>query len=366
MKMLLVIHFFFIPITLFAQIEINHIEEYKKLIFNVQSEYTNSIGTAFIVGRNESHYFLATARHVINGSQNAVLISADGTQHKATLVAEHDVHDLALLQTPFFPLKVDTIPIVTDIAMNDEVGFVSLKDSGKVFPSRGTGIVRDVTGESLSLIMGDVELGHSGSPLFSKDGIAGIIIKNGRFIECLNIMLAMEIIEEWGDGLFADLFEERKVNRLKLVEPRTVIDKEITTLSVKGIKSDEGIKNLSHLVDGRLETMWSCSIAKGEAVDVLFTFEKLVSVSQFKIYVSDDLPELLPRGYIFATNKDKTVYAYFLAILKYKERDRNGYWIIYELPRPELATEVTLYFSPVNTSTTSYYFNEIEFYGVEL
>src|SRR5690554_3046695 len=139
MKALLAMLFFSIPLSLFAQIDINHIEEYKELIFSVQAEHQNSIGTAFIVGKNESHYYLATAKHVINGSQNAVLTSLNGEQCNATLVAEHDVHDLALLQTGLLPLRADQVPVVTDIAMNDEVGFVSVKDSGKVLPSRETG-----------------------------------------------------------------------------------------------------------------------------------------------------------------------------------------------------------------------------------
>ena len=366
MKALLAMLFGFIPLHLFSQIDTKHLEEYKELIFNVQNEHSNSIGTAFVVGKNDSHYFLATAKHVLNGSREAILTSLDGGQYNASLVAEHDVHDLALVQTEFLPLQIDEVPIVIDIAMNDEVGFVSLKDRGKVLPSKGAGVVRDVTGESLSIIMKEVEQGHSGSPLISKDGIAGVIIKNGRFIECLNIMLVEEIVEEWGEGLFETVFVEVRSDRLKLVEPKSARNKEATNLRVAQVKSDRNLVDLDNLVDGKLGNVWTCSVDKGEAVDVWFVFEKLTSVRRFRIFISDDLPELLPRGYIFLADKENTVYASFLSILKHKERGRNGYWIVYELPKPELATEVTLYFSQAGTNKTSYYFNEIEFYGVAL
>src|SRR5690606_8510198 len=90
MKVLLAMLFSFIPLHLFSQIDTKHLEEYKELIFNVQNEHSNSIGTAFVVGKNDSHYFLATAKHVLNGSREAILTSLDGGQYNASLVAEHD------------------------------------------------------------------------------------------------------------------------------------------------------------------------------------------------------------------------------------------------------------------------------------
>jgi hypothetical protein len=366
MKVLSVVLFFFISISLFGQIEIDRIGEYQQLIFNVRVESNRLMGTAFIVGKNESHCFLATAKHVLNGSQEAILISLDGTQHKATLVAEHDVYDLALLQTPLFPLTTDELPIVTDIAMNDEVGFVSLKDRGKVLPSKGTGIVRDVTGESLSIIMREVEQGHSGSPLLSKDGIAGVIVKNGRFIECLNIMLVKEIVEEWAEDLFVTVFVERGINRLKLADPKTIKDKEIEILSVKAIESGKHTEDLSKLVDNTLATVWSTSVAEDEATDVLVTFENLVSLTLFKIFISENSPDNLPDGHVYVINNDKYFETFFQAILAYKERDRNGYWYVYRFLRPQLATHVKLFFTHHQFTTISYYLNEVEFYGVEL
>jgi len=217
---------FFTQIILFAQMEISQIEDYRELIFNVQSEFNNSIGTAFIVGKSERYYFLVTAKHVLHGENNVTLFSIAGSQHKADFLMEHDVHDLALLKTPIFPINGDRIPIVTALEMKDEVAFLSAKDLGKIFPNNGSGIVRDVTGESISVIMNGVEPGHSGSPLLSKDGIAGIIIKRGRFIESINILLVNEIIDEWGEGLFEKLFVEQKISRIKLAVPNTVIGKE--------------------------------------------------------------------------------------------------------------------------------------------
>lgn len=366
MKALLAMLFSFIPLHLFSQIDTKHLEEYKELIFNVQNEHSNSIGTAFVVGKNDSHYFLATAKHVLNGSREAILTSLDGGQYNASLVAEHDVHDLALVQTEFLPLQIDEVPIVIDIAMNDEVGFVSLKDRGKVLPSKGAGVVRDVTGESLSIIMREVEQGHSGSPLISKDGIAGVIIKNGRFIECLNIMLVKEIVEEWAEDLFVTVFVERGINRLKLADPKTIKDKEIEILSVKAIESGKHTEDLSKLVDNTLATVWSTSVAEDEATDVLVTFENLVSLTLFKIFISENLPDNLPDGHVYAINNDKYFETFFQAILAYKERDRNGYWYVYRFLRPQLATHVKLFFTHHQFTTISYYINEVEFYGVEL
>lgn len=365
MRLLLAIFPFFIPFTLFSQIDIKNIEGYRELVFNVRTQ-DNGLGAGFIVGKNESHYFLATAKHVINGNHQAVLTSLDGEQYNATLLAEHDVHDLALLQTPLFSLRSDKVPIVTDIVMNDEVGFVSLKDRGKVLPSKGAGIVRDVTGESLSIIMKEVEQGHSGSPLISKDGIAGVIIKNGRFIECLNITLVQEIVEGWGESLFESVFVEMKSERRDLVAPKTAANQEEGRLPVMEIKSDKNMINLARLIDGNLGNVWSGSVTAGEGMDVQVTFHRLVSVRQIKIYVSDGLSELLPRGYISLADGDRTVYAYFLATLKYKERYRNGHWLVYELPRPELATKVIMYFHAGGSKGISYYFNEIEFHGIAL
>jgi hypothetical protein len=367
MKILFVMFSFFIPVTLFAQIDINHIEEYKKLIYSVQTEHKNSIGAAFIVGKNESHYFLATAKHVINGSQNAVLTSIDGTQYEASLVAAHDVHDLALLQTPFFPLKVDKVPIVTDIAMNDEVGFVSVKDQGKVIPSRGAGIVRDVTDESLSLIMGGVELGHSGSPLLSKDGIAGIIVKNGRFIECINIMLVKEIMDEWGEGLFEGWLVKQKFNRERLSQPGNTLNNSEETVSIKGIEGDGNCRtDLMHLIDGYLNTSWSCSGMSGDLNMVRLEFYKTAFITKLEIYISDKALKELPYGNIHVSGNDGNDVVSFDPVLEGKRRQSNGYWYIYRFSQPILGIEVAFGLTYKGSEASTSTFNEIQLYGIPL
>lgn len=368
MKALLAILLFFTQSIVFAQLGTNQIEEYKELIFTVRRESDHSIGTAFVVGKSESHFFLATAKHVLNGDKSAILTSLNGTEYKASLVREHDVHDLALLQTPLLPIKTDRGIVIPDIEMNDEVMFLSAKDSGKLLPSKTPGIIRDVTDKSLSLVMDEVGPGHSGSPVFGKNGITGMILKNGRFIECMNISLVKEIIDVWGDESFEGFFVEKKAIQLIGNVPRLDKDKKMVPVSVVGVESASETKNLTNLVDGKLETTWSYSVESGEEMEILISLEEPVALGSVRIYIPYKFSNFFPAGSIhFIDNKRrKEAYTSFSSIFKEKERHNNGYWFVYDLPKPESATTILLQFKNNRSVPVSFCFSEIQFYGVEL
>lgn len=367
MKNLYIILYFLSISGLYGQIDIHHVEAYKPGVFSIYSESGNVTGTAFVVGKNERYHYLATAKHVLNGSKSVHLISLEGQRFDATTVYEDDVHDLALLQAPLLDIPIEAIPIVTDIAMNDEVGFVSMKDAGKILPSRGTGIVRDVTGESLTLIMREVELGHSGSPLFCKDGIVGIIVKNGRFIECLNIMLAKEIIDEWGEGLFEGLFVEQKIDRARLPQSGTTLNHAEEIISIKGIHGDGVCQTgLINLIDGYLNTSWSCPGSVGDVRMVRLAFYKSTPISKLEIYISDESLGELPYGNIHVFDNDENNVISFESIFRHKRRQSRGYWYIYLFEKPILATEVAFGLNYMGPEPGTVTLNEIQFYGINL
>lgn len=367
MKACLIFFSFLIPNSIYAQMDMSNIEDYKEIIFNVVLENNNSIGTAFVVGKSENHVYLITARHVISSSQNVILTSINGKKYTASLIEEHDVYDLALLETSLFPLSSDRIPIVSDIAMNDEVVFFSLKDLGKILPSNRPGIIRDITGESINVIIDEVELGHSGSPIFCISGIAGIILKKGRFTECINILLVKEIIEIWANGEFQVLLEERAIERVVLPQPGSTLNKQDEIISIEKILSDEScFSELINLVDQNLHTSWSCSGKSRDERNVLLQFYGTASISKIKIYISNDSTSELPIGSISFFNENNRTDVGFNSALSHKENQGDGYWYTYIFKKPILATKLAFQFGFIGDEIQTINFNEIQCIGIPL
>jgi hypothetical protein len=365
MKNLLTLLLFMIQSVLFAQLEIDQIDLYKQIVFNVHNQSDNSIGTAFIVGKSETHFYLATAKHVLNGQKEMLLTSIDGVKHQASLVREHDVYDFAILRTPLFLLQQKKIPIITDISMNNEVSFVSAKDLGKIFPIKGNGIVRDVTEESISAVMNNVNPGHSGSPLLSKNRIAGIILKNGNFIECLNILLIKKIIDAWGDQVFYSIFEEQRAMQITMQGQIPILDTDLANLKIVKVTSANVEKDLMNLVDGKLETRWSYYLEPNKEIELLLQLSEFGFVGSFKFHISEKFSNFFPNGTIYFIDKksNKIVYTNFSSIFKQKMKSKFGYWFIYHLPDYESATEIRIHLKNDKNINFPCYFNEIQFYG---
>ena len=363
MRQYLLFILFLLSHNLVAQLQTDNITPTKKIVFGVTKGFGNSIGSAFIVGKNSEYYFLATAKHVVQGDKELLLTSLKGSQHPATVVNSHSVHDLALLRTPIFKLDFDSIPIVSNLSMNDEVVFISLKDSGTILPSKSPGIVRDVNGEVVSIIMKEVEPGHSGSPLISNGGIAGMITKNGKFIQCINILLAKEIIEEWGYDLFESLLSEHKLNRVNLNITQSSASSSEEPISIKEIIADESCTSgILNLTDRYLNTSWSCSGDLNDISKLRIGFYQLTSISRLDIYISDEsTSQTLPHEISVFDD-----YIINFLSLKHSKRQGNGYWYSYEFNAPYMAKELTIGLNCDSGKTGSITFNEILFYGIAL
>ena len=363
MRQYLLFILFLLSHNLVAQIQTDNVTPYKHIIFGVTKGFGNSIGSAFIVGKSSEYYFLATAKHVVQGDEKLLLTSLKGSQYPATVVTSHAVHDLALLRTPIFDLDLEAIPIVINLSMNDEVAFVSVKDSGKILPSKSPGIVRDVNGESVSVIMKEVESGHSGSPLISSTGIAGMITKNGKFIECINIVLVKEILEEWGDDLFKSLFSEHKLNRINLNITQSSLGSSEEPISIKDIIADESCTaGVLNLTDRYLNTSWSCSCDLNDISKLRIGFYQVTSILRLDIYISDESTSQTFPHEISVFND----YEINFLSLKHSKRQGNGYWYSYEFNAPYMAKELTIGLNYDAGKTGSVTFSEILFYGIAL
>lgn len=367
MKRLLTLLLFFTQGILFAQLEIDQSSLYKQIIFNVHNQSDNSIGTAFIVGKSERHFFLATAKHVLNGKKDILLTSIDGVQRQANLFWEHDVYDFAILRTPRFSISFDKIPIIIDLAMNDEVAFISAKDLGKTLPTNRSGIVRNVSSESISVIMSSVDLGHSGSPLFAKNGIAGIIIRNGRFIECINIVLANEIITSLGITDFDVVLEYRNIARPILPQPGSLLNKVKERILIKELTSDGTCTNgLANLADRNLRTWWSCTGEVGDLNMINLELSGVSSVSKIKIFIAERNLTKLPTGRVFIYyNNEKITYS-LTSLFESKESHSNGFWCTYAFKKSVLATKISFGFEYTGSKKETITYNEIEIEGISL
>lgn len=366
MRLTLLLLYLFVSIELQAQ-DRSKFDLDKNIIFTVSGRKGNSLGTAFIVGKNKEHYFLATAKHVIEGQKDFHLTSMQGKNHPATLLIAHTVHDLALLQTPIFPFNLDQIPIVSNLTMNDEVVFISAKDSGKILPSKSSGIIRDVTGETISVIMSEVESGHSGSPIISSSGIAGIITKNGKYTECINIMLVNDLIDDWS----SDLFENHLV--LKMIEkPKILVPKEISNLS-EGVLPINIIKTISrcynnilNLIDKNINTSWNCPIKSGDSALISVEFTGKSLISKLKLYISKEELIEFPYGYIFIYDNEIESGVSLEKILRYKESEGNGYWYTYIFKKPVLGNSIMLKFQYLGENQSNITLQEIQLFGISL
>jgi hypothetical protein len=364
MKGVVFIYFFLLPFTVVGQLKINNSEVFKKTLFTVRKENGNSTGVAFICGRKKSTIYLITARHVIEGASGITLTGLEGETYQAELVRVHPVYDLALLKTSIPNLPIEPLDVISDISMNDEVGFISTNKGGNVLPSKGNGLVRDVTGESLVVLMSDVEGGDSGSPLFCQGGIAGIILQNGRFINCLNIVLVHEILKDWADSSFEVLFKEIKFKRAEKREVTSLIgaaEKMIayTKLGTLGKCKDE----LQNLGDHDLTTGWKCTGNYNEEIKIWFFFSNDDSFSKVKIFFPDDSTGDLPSGKIMFIHDGQTTSLNLTKFLSHRERLGTGYWYVYEFKKHLPATEIGLTLK-FRTDHSTFAFNEIQFIGV--
>lgn len=364
MKAFVLIMVLLIPNASFGQIALSSIENFKSLVFNVVIENDNAIGAAFIVGKNDKEVFLVTAKHVLRGNRNVILTSVDGSRNLASLVEEHHVYDLALLKSSSVALNLEEIPIIKDLSINDEVVFISMKDSGKIFPANSRGIVRDITGEMLHVLMAGVEPGHSGSPVLNEDGIAGMILKNGRTIECLNILQVNEIVHDWCGDQFKVILREQATKRKSLPSPGSLVNSEVREVPIAIVKTDEKyLSNLRNLFDENLSTFWSCSGKLNETNTLEFYFHRGSSISHFDIFISNDLSTELPKGKIFLYNDGTVSKVTFQSILKSKTRDGTGFWFTYVFKKPIPVSHLKFEFIHNNEARSTISLSEIKIFG---
>ena len=369
MRLSLLFTLFLISHASFGQVDTTKIKLYKDLVFSVTRSSGNSIGTAFVVGKNDEYYFLATAKHVVEGDQNFNLISLDGANYPATVVAEHPIHDFALLQlhSSVLKLSTDSTPFVTNLSVNDEVIFISIKDQGRILPSQKDGIVLRLTQDYITVKMSEVEYGHSGSPLLTSQGIAGIIIKNGRFVECLNILMVKELLDSWAKGWFTLLLYENELTRTALPKPSTMLGNTTKMLVPEFIKGNaECVNGIINLVDRNLETFWRCALGNRQSAIISFNYAGTVMVSQVKIHLSADPSVDLPYGKLILYYGEKRTAFSFDSVLSHKEREGEGFWYTYELKKPVLATDVYFRLDFTENFRTLAIFNEIQVYGITL
>ncbi|GAA0878123.1 hypothetical protein GCM10009119_10910 [Algoriphagus jejuensis] len=361
MRVLLFFMLFQVSGTLPAQTGTEMSFPYKDIVFSVTEAFGNSFGSAFIVGKNDQYFFLATAKHVVQDDRQLLLTSSEGVQYPAVLVKAHSIHDIALLQMPIFPLDLDSIPMVSNLSMNDEVTFVSVKDSGRILPSKSPGLVRDVNGESLSIIMQEVESGHSGSPLLSDQGIAGMIIRNGKFIESLNIVLVKETIEGWNKGLFRSLLSEKVQINARIALPfsnASELPIAIKEIEIDGACSD----NTFNLVDRYLNTSWSCTIDSIESNRIRIGLHEPILITGFDVYVKENFRSEISAIEISVINSlgNRSILPEFL------KTQGGGYWYSYILVEPINSSQLELEVIFNQLKGDVIVFNEVQIRGIAI
>ncbi|MBL7933417.1 MAG: trypsin-like peptidase domain-containing protein [Bacteroidia bacterium] len=190
-------------------------EIYKNLVDDLPSGGV-AFGTGFVISDNG---YIVTNAHVVEGAISIKVKGINGdysTKHKAVIVAEDNVNDLALLKLE--NIKVDSIPY--------QIRFKGIETGESVFilgypliPTMGeeikltTGIVSSKSGfqgsNSSYQVSAPTQPGNSGSPLFDNAGnIIGIINAKHRNTEGVTYAIKPTLIRS--------MFEN---NDLELVIP---------------------------------------------------------------------------------------------------------------------------------------------------
>lgn len=337
---------------------------FENLALNVVSDDNSRLGTAFLVGYNDSHLFFVTARHVIEESEDIVLTSDFLHRIKATIIGKHDKYDLALLQTSLIPFELKNIPVTNNLSINDEVVFISMKDSGIILPKQGSGIVRNVNPESISVLMQDVDSGHSGSLLLHEQGIAGMILKKGNQTECLNIMLIKSVLEEWAYEKFQVLLMETDIRRSLFTAPGSLLKSDERPIHISKIKSTgKLVYHSEYLNDGNIATSWQAEGDTSDKSGFSLYFPQFTALTKFEFFIPEGLYSDVPKGKVEWEVENKLKKTKLQSILKFRKKEANGYWFTYVFKKSIFVDQLHFEFSHNDLFRKNIKINEIQVYG---
>jgi hypothetical protein len=170
-------------------------EPYKKNIVQITAEFSNKeskYGFGFVVGEEFDNLYIATAKHVVQSDSpdikpTDIQVQFYENQGKiypfsAILYSGESSYDLAILEVkkPFESYRWEKKCYDIKAQRGDYVWFIGQNKEWDV--SLDAGIIKDKASPSNSFKykadMHSVQVGTSGSPLFSKNGIIAMIIED--------------------------------------------------------------------------------------------------------------------------------------------------------------------------------------------
>ena len=168
------------------------------------SSQGRAIGTGFVV---RSDGYILTNHHVVADASSVSVTLADGDVHPATVVAQDEQHDLAVLKIDANGLPASTLGDSNDVQIGETVVAIGFALDLSGGPTVTSGIVSsldrsiDVQDSTRvrsyrDLLQTDAALNHgnSGGPLLTLDGrVIGVNVAGGDGVENIGFAIPIDV-----------------------------------------------------------------------------------------------------------------------------------------------------------------------------
>lgn len=342
-----------------------HVDNFSTIAMNIvkiNNETTNESGVGFIIGRDDQNFFIATAKHVVEGATEitGVFENGSGFQKQSMNVhTAHEYYDFAICTVEVNGLERASPKFVSNIEVGDKIGFIGINMGKKILPENESGLIFSLDHEYLIVKLKRVEQGDSGSPLLCQEGIVGMIFQRSP-VQVLNINLIKSIVEEWGmPWLLKEVRIHRPTNE-KVTIPNALFETSLPITKVT-LKGDRMI-GLDRIVDKDVSTVMT--FAKDGWKQLELTLQEASNIRYVKLFYPSRSSEELPVGEIELPLLRKKI-TFNKALTLFKEHEYDGDWYIYDLGKYYITHTLILKFK-VKKDLSTDVITPVNFYELKI